>query len=178
MLDPWPCQLEDFSLCKLLAMLKNGIVSGLFSVEIQLSTFGLVMPLSGRLRALFWQVPTGCEVPFNFLFDWLPWAPCYKPGFVLVVVLWTLSSFSSSVLEVWVQVLNLTLPSAVPAQGLKITGPFCWYVTSLVCGAKHHGPALRAHVGLIMPLTSASPVGLVCLKSFHAPVSLICQASL
>lgn len=81
------------------------------------------MPLSGRLRALFWQVPTGCKVPFNFLFDWLPWAPCYKPGFVLVVVLWTLSSFSSSILEVWVQVWNLTLPSAVPAQGPKITGP-------------------------------------------------------
>lgn len=81
------------------------------------------MPLSGRLRALFWQVPTGCEVPFNFLFDWLPWAPYYKPRFVLVVVLWTLSSFSSSILEVWVQVWNLTLPSAVPAQGPKITGP-------------------------------------------------------
>lgn len=113
------------------------------------------MPLSGRLRALSWQVPTGCEVPFNFLFDWLPWAPCYKPGFVLVAVLWTLSSFSSSVLEVWAQVWNLTLPSAVPAQGLKITGPLL--VRDIpVCGAKHHGPALRAHVGLIMPHLSQS----------------------
>lgn len=135
------------------------------------------MPLSGRLRALFWQVPTGCEVPFNFLFDWLPWAPCYKPGFVLVVVLWALSSFSSSILEVWVQVWNLTLPSAVPAQDPKITGPLL--VRDIpVCGARHHGAALQAHLRLIMPLTSASPVGLACLKSFHAPVSLICQASL
>lgn len=33
-------------------MLKNGIVvPGLFSVELQLSTFGLVMPLSGRLKS-------------------------------------------------------------------------------------------------------------------------------
>lgn len=33
-------------------MLKKGIfVSGLFSVKLQLSTFGLVMPLSGRLKS-------------------------------------------------------------------------------------------------------------------------------
>lgn len=32
--------------------MKNGIVvPGLFSVELQLSTFGLVMPLSGRLKS-------------------------------------------------------------------------------------------------------------------------------
>lgn len=52
MLDHWPCQLEDFSLCKLPAALKNGIfVSSLVSVELQLSTFGLVMPVSGRLKS-------------------------------------------------------------------------------------------------------------------------------